>query len=282
MATIKFNINKEIVEMDSEEVSKAIETGEVKIESDKLIVKSEDNVIFTKSELEGRDKTLKDDEYKSGKTAGEEMAFKAMKNESGYEIEGYKDAKTFVTAFKAKVIEDAKIAPDKKIQDLTTDNDKLRTNYDTLEGEFNTYKNGVKERESRTKKDTELFTYLPTEGLKVNQKLTLMALKSEAGIDLAYGEDGKSFLTMNGEMIKNEKALPVAPKEYIESKLTSLDLITKNGGGGGGGDDTGDGKAGSYEAFEKEMKAKGDEYAPGTQNFAIEMNKRIKDKTLVM
>ncbi|MEE9190116.1 MAG: hypothetical protein V3U16_05035, partial [Candidatus Neomarinimicrobiota bacterium] len=131
MDKIKFNLNGIIIEMEQDLVSKAIETGEVKIESDKLIVKSEDNIIYTKAEFETYNKNLKDAEYKSGKTAGEEMAFKAMKNESGYEIEGYKDAKTFVSAFKTKVIEDAKIAPDKKIQDLTSDNDKLRTNYET-------------------------------------------------------------------------------------------------------------------------------------------------------
>jgi lipopolysaccharide export system protein LptA len=84
MATVKININGEIVEMDQAEVSKAIETGEVKIESDKLIVKSEDNIIYTKDEFEKYNKNLKNEEYKNGKTAGEEMAFKAMKNASGY------------------------------------------------------------------------------------------------------------------------------------------------------------------------------------------------------
>jgi hypothetical protein len=110
-----------------------------------------------------------------------------------------------------------------------------------------------------------------------------MALKSEDGIDLAYSEDGKSFLTKNGEMIKDEKTRdPIEPKAYIETRLKTLDLITKNGGGSGEGDGTGDGKAGSYDAFVKEMNAKGIEYGESTQNFSIEMNKRIKDKTLVM
>jgi len=280
MATIKFNINEEIVEMDSEEVSKAIEAGEVKIESENLIVKSEDNIIYTKAELETYNTNIKNEEYKNGKIAGEEMAFKAMKNASGYEIEGYKDAKTFVSTLKTKVIEDAKIAPDKKILELTSDNDKLRTNYETLEGKFDTFKSGVTEKETRTKKDTELFTYLPTEGLKINQKLTLMALKSEAGIDLAYGEDGKSFITVNGEMVKNDRALPVEPKEFLETKLTAMDLITKNGGGGGGGDDTGDGKAGSYENLVKRAKAQNIE--EGSQAFSEMLSKEIKDGTTKM
>ncbi|MEE9190258.1 MAG: hypothetical protein V3U16_05765, partial [Candidatus Neomarinimicrobiota bacterium] len=154
---------------------------------------------------------------------------------------------------------------------------------ETLEGEFKTYKNGQTEKETRTKKDTELLTFLPTEGLKVNQKITLSALKAEAGIDLDYDDKGKSFITVRGEMVKDSKTLqPIEPKAFIETQLTSLELIQKNNGGGGGGDDLGDAKAGSYDALVKEMKQKGSEYEEGTQKFAEEMNKRINDKTLVM
>ena len=283
MATVKININGEIVEMDQAEVSKAIETGEVKIESDKLIVKSEDNIIYTKEEHDTYTKNLGDAEYKKGKTAGEEMTFKAMKNASGYEIEGYKDADTFVSTFKTKVIEEAKIEPNEQLKKKDADIATLQGTITEIKTEFDTFKTGITEKETRGKKDNALTSFIPDEGVIVKKSISMSALKNELSIDVMFDDAGKAQLTKNGEVIKDPKTLqPIEPKGFIESNLATLGLIKKANGGGGGGDDTGDGKGGSYEAFVKEMNAKGSEYGQGTQNFAIEMNKRIGDKTLVM
>ena len=283
MATIKINVNGEIVEVEKDLVSQGIEAGEVKIESENLIVKSEDNIIYTKDEHDTYTKNLGDAEYKKGKTAGEEMTFKAMKNASGYEIEGYKDADTFVSTFKAKVIEETGKEP---TEQLAKKDAEIVTLQGTIKDErivHETYKTSIIEKETRGKKDNTLASFIPTEGLKIDSDITLMALKSKAGIDVNFDEAGKTLITQNGEVVKDAKTLqPVDPKTFIESTLTSLDLIAKPTGGTGAGNATGDGKGGSYEAFVKEMDAKGPEYGQGTQNFALEMNKRIGDKTLVM
>jgi hypothetical protein len=283
MATVKININGEIVEVEKDLVSQGIETGEVKIDSDKLVVKNDDTIVYQKEEFETYTTNLKNQEYKNGKTAGEEMAFKAMKNASGYEIEGYKDADTFVSTLKAKVIEETGKEPTEQLAKKDADIATLQGTINEIKTEFETFKTGVTEKETRGKKDSTLASFIPTEGLKIDSDITLMALKSKAGIDVSFDEAGKTLITKNGEVVKDAKTLqPVDPKTFIESTLTSLDLIAKPTGGTGAGNATGDGKGGSYEAFVKEMDAKGSEYAQGTQNFALEMNKRIGDKTLVM
>jgi hypothetical protein len=282
MATIKLIINEEIVEIEKDLALQGIEAGEVKIESDKLIVKSEDSIIYTKDEHETYTANVKKAEYEATKEKANEMAMKAIKNASGLEFDGYKDPATFATTFKAKIIEDAKIEPTKKIQDLEGDLNTMRGNYETERDAFVTFKTGVTERETRTKKDTLLSSFIPSEGLKVNSKITLMALKTEAGLDIDYDENGKSYITKNGEMVKDNLLQPIEPKTFIESTLKEMDLIKGANGGSGEGDNTGDGKTGGYEAFVKEMEAKGSDHDPGTQNFAVEMNKRIGAKTLVM
>lgn len=114
----------------------------------------------------------------------------------------------------------------------------------------------------------------------VSSKITLTALKSE-GLDVNFTDEGKTEVTFNGETIKNKSTLePSDGKEFILGKLKELNLLGKPSGGNGGGDDTGDHKEGGYDAFVKEMTKQ--DIEEGTAKFSEEMNKRIKDKTLVM
>ena len=279
---MKFKIGQVEIEVKDEDVSKAIETGELALTSDSLIEKTEDMVIYkTKADFETYTENIKKAEYKATKEKAEEMAMKAIKNEFGFEIEGYKDVKTFTTSLKAEIIKDAKVEPSKKIEELESDLTKVRQNFADKETEFNEYKNTQTQKETRAKKDTVLSGLIPKEGLKVNSGITLIALKSE-GVDVNFTTDGKTEFTFNGEVIKDPSTLePTDGKDFVINKIKELELFAKPGGGSGGSDDLGgDGKAGSYDAFVKEMKTQ--DIDEGTSKFSEEMNKRIKDKTLVM
>jgi len=281
MGKIKFNINGVIVEKEFDEISQASEKGtEIKLESDNLIIKSEDNIIYKKEDFETFKTNLSNDEYKKGKTAGVEMAVKEAKEKHGLEFEG-KSMDSFANAFKTKIESDSKIEPNAKVEELQTDLESVRGNYATLQSDFDTFKTGITEKETRAKKDATLLSFIPENGLKVSRGITAMALKTESGIDIDYDESGKSIVVMNGEIVKNKITLaPIDPASFIIEQLTILDLIKKPEGGGGGGDDTGNGSVSNYDKFVKEMES--NDITEGSEKFGIEMNKRIKEKTLVI
>jgi hypothetical protein len=277
---MKFKIGQVEIEIQDEDVSKAIETGELELKSDKLIEKTEDTIIYSKEDFETYTNNIKKKEYEDTKEKAEEIAMKAIKNEFGFEIEGYKDVKTFTSSVKEKIIEEAKIDPSKKVEELNKDLKLVRENLKAKETEFETFKQGIQQKETRAKKDSIISTLIPKEGLVVSSDITLMALKNK-GFDVNITEAGKNEFVFNGEVIKDPTTLEATDgKSFVLDKLKEMELISKPGGGNGGADETGGGKEGSYEAFVKEMKAQ--DIEEGTSKFSEEMTKRIKDKTLVM
>lgn len=273
MAKVKFNIGGVIIEMEQEEVSKAIEAGEVTIQSDELVT-------YKKDQFETFKTNLANDEYKKGKTAGVEMTIKDAREKHGLEFEG-KTFDSFTEAFKTKILTDAKIEPTKKIQELETEKKQLQENYKTLESEYTGFKTTISEKETRSNKDAKLLSFIPATGLKVSQDIALMALKMKGGIDAAFDESNVMFITENGQAVKDSKTLEYGdPKQHILDKLTALDLIEKSEGGKGEKDEIGKGQASNYDKFVKEMETNG--ISEGSEKFGEELNKRVGNKTLVM
>jgi hypothetical protein len=281
MPNIKIDLNGNIVEMDSEDVSKAIEAGELKIETPDLQIlkKSDENVIFSKDKFEEFKTNLSNEEYNKGKTNGQEMQIKEAREKHGLDFQG-KTMENFAEAFKTKILDEAKVEPNETIKALEADKAKLQENFTTLQTDFDTYKSGVTEKETRILKDSTIRSLMPEKGLIVDNDIAMLALKNKAGIDISF-EDNKPVLTVKGEVLKDQALNPIKdPKPIIEEKLKELNLMEKASGGAGGGDDTNNSSPGSYEAFVEEMKAKGIE--ENAQKFSIEMNKRIANKTLQM
>ena len=285
MSKVKFNIGGVIVEMEQEEVSKAIETGEVKIESDNLVV-------YSKPDFETFVTNKADLEYKKGRIDGVDILGKQLKKDGGFEFENpkvflnatgnvdfEKTSSELIGKLKPAFESVLKIEPTKKIQELERDLEKVQKNYIDLEDQFNGYKTQITEKETRNKKDNTLLSFIPSTGLKVDRDITLMALKNKACIDIGFGENNEMFVTENGQPVKDSKLLSyIEPKQYILDKLTALELIDKPSGGKGEGDDGKGGQASNYDKFVKEMEANGiDE---GSQKFSEEMNIRIKAGTL--
>jgi len=270
MEKVKINIGGVDLEMDKEEVSKAIEAGELKIEKDDLVV-------YNKDDFESFKENFAGEEYKKGKTAGTEMTIKSAREKYGVEFEG-KTIDNFAEAFKQKILTEAKAEPSKKIQELEQDNEKLRNNYSDLEGQFNTFKTDIQQKETQTKKDTTLMSFMPKEGMKVSSEIAILALKNK-GVDVDFDENGNAFPVVNGQVVKHEKTLkPVSLENFIPEQITTLGLIEKKSGGNGGKDEPGGGNESSYDKFVSEMEANGIDR--GSQKFNEEMNKRISEKTL--
>ena len=270
MDTIKLTIGGESIEVSKDDITKGLEAGSVEVKSDEVVV-------YGKDAFEAFKTNLAKQEYKNGKIKGNEMLIKDSKEKFGLEFEG-KTLENFADAFKARIEADSKIEPSKKIQELQADNDKLRQNYTQLENDFSGFKSQISEKETRSKKDSFILSALPENGLKVGSKIAMLALKTEAGIDIDY-VDGQTVVTKNGQVVKDDKTLqPVEPNAFISEQISLLGLMEKGNPGGGGGDDTGAKNETSYDKFVKEMGDKG--INENSLKFNQEMNKRMSDGTL--
>lgn len=271
MDKVIFEVNGVPVEVPKEEVSKAIETGKVEVQAENLITYSKDDFdTFTSN--------LSNEEYKKGKTAGEEMLIKTAKEKNGLDFEG-KSFEKYDEALKNKIISEANIKPNEKITELENKFNTLQESYASLETTHNEYKQGISEKQTRQKKDAEILKYIPKDVI-VESDLALMALKQKAGLDVEFSEDGKPILLINGQKAQDNVMNDVLiTQDAVLDKLTALNLIAKKEGGRGQGDQV-QGKKGSYEAFVKEMEA--NEVPMNSEKFQSELNKRLKDGTLTM
>lgn len=274
MDKVKFNIGGVVIEMDKEEASKAFEAGTVEIKSDDLVT-------YSKESFETFKTNLANEEYKKGKTAGEEMPFKyeTLKDKFGIEVKG-KSLDNFAEAYKEKIIEEANIKPTEKITGLENDLKTIQTNYDSIKGDFEQYKQNIEAEKTQAKKDTTLLSFMP-DNLLVDKDIALMALKTKKGIDVTFNESGKALQSINGELQKDDRLEPKEfNQDFVVNNLKELGLLKEKQGGSGGGDNTGGGAKGSYEDFEKRMQA--NDIAPGSQEFNEKMQTEISAGTLKM
>lgn len=279
MDKIKLNIGGTIVDVDKELVSSGIEAGEIKIENDSIaLVNKEDHVVYSKDEFSTFTGNLKKTSYDEGKIAQEEMLVKAAKERNALSFEG-KSFEKYEESLKAKIIEDAKIEPNQKVQTLESDLAKLQRNYNSLTDDFDAYKNDITTKETRSKKDNLLMSLMP-DNLLVDKETSLIALKKRTGIDVDFSETGKPLQLVNGEIQKDKSLEPMQiDKDFIKSNLETLGLLKIKEGGRGELDET-KGGAGSYTAFIKEMETNG--VNQGSEKFQVELNKRISSKTIDM
>lgn len=187
--------------------------------------------VFTEEEVT----TLKANEYKSGKTAGVEIAVKEAKEKLALNFTG-KTIDGLVEAATKKALEDAKVEPNAKVTEL--------------EGKITTLQGTVKEYETKmAEKDTEVS------GIKLNYELSKHiptigengpALGND-GILMLMKADGYEFKQENGNVSaykggkqlqdKLSNALPV--KDVITGFMKEKKLISEDEGvpgGRGGGD----------------------------------------------
>ncbi len=294
MSKIKLNIGGVIVEMEKDLVSKGIEAGELNIESDEVTIlkKSDENIVYSKADFATFKTNLENQEYKKGRYDGAEMLTKELKKNAGLDYESKivkndtgnvdfeKTSDLFMTNLTPKIEEKIGIEPTEKLKEAQNNFDTLKNNYTKLETDFNTFKTGITEKETRIKRDNAILAYIPTTGLIVDRDIALISLKEKTGLDVSFDESGTQSMTIKGEVKKDEKLDSIDHSKLVMSSLESLNLIKKVDGGGGGGDDTGGGQSTDYDKFVKEMKVKNIE--EGSEGFNEEMTKRISDKTLSM
>ncbi len=250
-----------------------LETGKLSeyiTSEDKYTIDLTALVIDKKEDYETRIKNIKAAEFKHG----QDILFKTVRDGFGLEITGktpenlIEGLKTYVEAEKSK----GGAEPEEKYIKLKADFDKLQGNLVAKETEFTTFKTTV-EQEKETNEIKSAFTkHIPANTLVA--KNTIFVEAREKGYSFEK-EEGKIVVKLNREVQKDEKTLsPISVESFVKDFVTPY--IGKPEGGSGEGDDTPPGKAGSFEAFEKEAEKAG--WNDSERNEI--MMKRIKDGSL--
>lgn len=251
-------MNKKVIELlagtlklDVKELTKAIETeGEV-------IEIPEGARFLTTEEVE----TIKDNHgktrYDAGKTAGTEMLLKDLSEKVGLD-ESVKDSDKFISTFKANILKEAEVEPNKKVTELETSLESLRTKLTEKDLEMESLQNTVKQ-EKRLLQAQSFIPELPeTLGLK----------KSEAANLILNGvEEKDDGIYVNGELKKDSMEKPLSLEQFIKESVTQRGWGVQNPTGRGGGSG-GAGSSGSstlpktMQEFESVIKEKG--FHPGS------------------
>lgn len=183
-----------------------------------------------------------------------EIQIKNMRKDLGLEFEG-KTPENFISAFKAKILEEAKVEPNQKITELESSLESLRGKL----GEKDTEIEGLKNSFSTTERNYKALSIIPElKGLTKEEALILYNSTHE------IKEDG---IYRNGEKLKDnmEKAISYEDslKAFVEEKgWNNPEPPTGRGGGAqGGGNDTT--LPTNMEEFESYIKEKG--YNVGSQ-----------------
>jgi hypothetical protein len=277
---MKFNINGSEVEVDNEALTKAIEekTESIDIKNDDLVVRSKEDFDTFTTNTRNEGQTI-------GAEIGRKELFKALEidSEGTGAHKSIDKSKALLNTWQAGLTEtaltDAKIEPDKKVQELNRDLETLRGNLQTekdnnitLQSQFDGYK-----------KDQTLATQYSSaipDNVIIDKSDMATILRAKLKADII---DGKTVaLNSNGEVMKNKTTLePLSFGEAVTDFFaTNTQYIKSSDGGAGGGDSGGGNGKQTIEEFTKEMIDAG--HRPNDGTFNSVMQERIKAGTLAI
>jgi ribosomal protein S13 len=177
--------------------------------------------------------TLKQSVFNEGKKEGGKISYdhamKDIKKDFNIELEG-KDRAKIVEAIQNKIMSDAKIEPDKKVNELKSSLENLQKKYEndlsTKESELSQLSNKL----NNFKVNGDLAKELPENlnGIDHNDFLTLA--KTTANFDY---EDGQLVVKKGDKILRDKMEKPIAPKDYMTEFATNKGWINSDGRGGG-------------------------------------------------
>lgn len=220
------NINElaKFVKGGADVLQKAIESKEG------VSIEFNEGSFVSNEELETLKTTVRAEGKKEGHSIGYDFAVKDFKAEFGLEIEG-KDRKVIASEIQKKIINDAKIEPNKKIDELSNSLANLQKQYQTdiaaKDNEVNQYKSKVKE----TKINSDLMFQMP-EGLDIIKpdQFTLLARSS---YEFDYDESGQLVAKKGGNVVKDKLEKPLPVKEILTDFAKANNWLNSSGRGGG-------------------------------------------------
>lgn len=207
---------------------------------------------FTETEVT----TLKTNEYNTGKKAGEEMAVKEAKEKLKLDFQG-KTVDGLLDAHGKKVLADAKIEPDKKVQEYEEKVTNLQKTVAEKEREL-AEKTALAETSSI---NSELYQFIPAKG-ENDPDMTpsdIIALAKSNGIEFKR-ENGKLVPYQNGKQVLDKVSNVREAKDVLGEFITAKKYRSAGEatpGGRGGGDGKPPAKAGTMSELKKQFEAQG-------------------------
>lgn len=240
------------------EALKSESDTEFNLDTNNLIVRTKDE------DAEFKNNILSEAKPEIWKQATE-IQIKNMKKDLGLEFEG-KEPEDFISNFKSKVLEEAKVEPNKKIEELNASLESLRGQLSEKENAFSEFKNSTEKEKIKLK----AFSLMPEpkNGLSKEEAITLFFSSHEVKEDGVY---------RNGEKLKDnlEKAISFEDSvlSFIDSKGWSKEDPSGRGGGakGEGGDSE---LPTNTEEYEEYVKSKG--WNLGSQEANAVLNEMAK------
>ena len=223
-------------------------------------------VIFSKDDYNARIDNIK----KETSIASVEMAVKKYRNELGLEFQG-KTMDNLLNNFKEKIESESKIEPEERYTKLKGDFEKLQGVSQGFQDKYTDLENKIKSEKQQSSINQTLLKSIP-DNTSIPKEDVLAILKAKNNFNM--GEDGFEIIK-DGKVLKNETTMNnLSADEFMKSFIKPY--LKPVEGGAGNDDSVGEGKEGSFEAFDKEMERKG----VSQQEYSLEMAKRIKEGTL--
>lgn len=226
-------LKKETLQLIAKLTKTKVEDIEKAIKDEKEVDISIDEKITPFSEEEIT--MLKTNTYNEGKKAGVEMEIKEVKEKLGLQFQG-KSIDGLLEAHSKKVLADAKIEPEKKVQEL---NEKLSNVQKTV----SEYEEKLKAKDSEVKlirRKTELSKYIPAPSedgpaLEADDIIRMMEGK---GYEFTDNETGVLVIKKDGKEVVDKVSNPLPVKDVITGFMKDKKLIVEPAvpGGRGGGD----------------------------------------------
>jgi hypothetical protein len=264
MAIENLSVIEQTLQLPEGTLQKAIESTEV------VKVELQDLEVFKKEDYTARIENLKNQFQQQGK----DFLIKEAKQKYNLEFEG-KSIDTFAEKLRLKALEEAKVEPNTKVQELQNDLEKLRKNLEEKDNLIIQKESEFKQKESkRLIKDTLLSKINVETSIPKDDILTILQSKFEVEL-----ENDNLIFKQNGEVLKNNTTLN--PKTIDEIYAEFLPSYAKQPSGGKGEkNETGHKKANSLEMFNEEMQNKN--IAVNSEAYNKEMMQRLSNKTLTI
>lgn len=261
-----------------EDIQKLAALAKVKVEDLEAAIKDPEEKtidvadglhVFTETEIT----TLKTNEYNRAKVAAVEIAVKDAKEKMGLDFTG-KTIEGLIDAASKKAVADAKIDPDKKVQELQEKLTTVQNSYKDLEAKLSEKETEI----SSVKINSEVFKHIPSFGENapaLAQDEVLQLMKAN-GYDFK-NENGQVVAYKAGKQVQDKLSNPVDIKEVVTGFLKEKKLLTKEEtpGGRGGGNGTPPAKFSSMTELKKHFEANGKSLL-GSE-FSEAVSKAVKD-----
>jgi len=211
-----------------------IEALKASMTSDEEVkVEFKSGIFMDDEALTGLKETVKKEGYNEGKVTGVEMEAKRVKEKFNIDVEG-KNFDNIFSTFEKQTLTNAKIEPNKKVDELNTSLTNLQKQYTNDLGLKDNEINSLNTKIGEYQINGDLAKHLPElKGIKPNQFATLA--RTEYAFDYV---DGNMVVKKGDTILKDKLEKPLPVKDVLTLFATQNGWTDKDGRGGsdeGGG-----------------------------------------------